>query len=148
MSGTVGGGQHRGARSELHTSAEASIEPDSRWAQYMPSAIPECSEVRDDILAQSGRDIGVVDEEWLLTVVRTVLQEKLRETTIGRVDVTWDEIRSLLARPDYDPRLLSKFLSTKGAVGVAINDKISALLSVHIPAALLLRVRAGDFDIR
>ena len=111
-------------------------------------SIPECIVVRDDILVRSGRPVGSIDGDGVLAMIVAASRNRLRELTAARDDVTWEETQGLLERPDFDHRLLSAFLSTKGAVGIAINDKLAALLSVHIPAALLTRVRSGDFDIR
>lgn len=145
MSSTVGGGRDADRSEPDKCHAGDSVEPDPRWAQYMLWSIPECADVRDDILDRSGRPADRVDGVGVLSAVVAASRERLCELTCGRDDVTWEETRYLIGRPDFDHRLLAAFLSTKGAVGVAINDKFAAFLSVHVPAALLVRVCAGEF---
>ncbi|MFH5230856.1 hypothetical protein [Antrihabitans spumae] len=149
MTGKVEGSPDSAARSELGLiRAAENVESDPRWAQYMLWSIPECSDVRDEILARSGRPVGSVDRDRVLATVFAASRDKLYELTIDRGDVSWEETKRIVARPDFDHRLLSAFLSTKGAVGIAISDKIAAFLSVHVPASVVLRVRSGDFDVR
>lgn len=87
---------------------------------------------------------GPVDDERLLEAIATGAWDRLRQMTTGRSDVTWDGLERALVR--FDPGRVGAYLSTKGAVGIALNDKLRSYLLYELAPQLTARVDAGAFD--
>ena len=120
---------------------------DPRWSIYMVAKIPEYTDVRDEILHRCRSQQASIDGDRLLQAVVAASWERLRELSIGRRDITWEALCLLRATPDFDHRKLAAYLSTKGAAGIAVNDKLSTYLTHAVPRRLAALVDCGNFDI-
>ncbi|TSD44754.1 hypothetical protein FFI94_000295 [Rhodococcus sp. KBS0724] len=119
---------------------------DPRWSIYMMVAIPEYATVRDEILRLCRSPRGNIDEDRLLQAIASAAWEMLRELTIGREDIAWTELRQLGSSPNFDHAKLAAYLSTAGAVGIAVNDKLRNYLTHTIPQELSASVDSGKFN--
>lgn len=119
---------------------------DPRWSIYMLVAIPEYATVRDEILRLCRSPRENIDEDSLLRAIESASWELLHELTIGREDITWAELHQLGSAPNFDHAKLAAYLSTAGAVGIAVNDKLRNYLTHTVPQELSASVDSGKFN--
>ncbi|KDQ04737.1 hypothetical protein KKP62_00140 [Rhodococcus sp. GOMB7] len=120
---------------------------DPRWSIYMVAKIPEYTEVRDEVLRHCRSRQASIDGDRLLHAVVSASWQCLRELSIGRRDITWEALCLLRANPDFDHQKLAAYLSTKGAAGIAVNDKLCTYLTHVVPRRLAALVDCGNFDL-
>lgn len=113
---------------------------------FMPSSIPEADAVCAAVLQRCAVPTDVVDEALLVQAVTDAVWERLRELTVDRFDVSWDSIAPARASASAHHRDLSAYLSTRGAVGLALNDKLRSYVLYALPESLLASVRDGQFS--
>ncbi|ORI21164.1 hypothetical protein [Rhodococcus sp. 1168] len=120
--------------------------PDERWSRYMKAALPEPATVFEEVMQLSASYSGVIDCDRLLGAVESAVWDRLYELTARREDIRWDSLCLLRASGGFDHRRLAAFLSTRGAVGIAVNDKLSGYLTRLLPRQLTAAVYSGRFD--
>lgn len=120
------------------------IGPDPRWSTFMVSTIPECVAVCDLVLQRSDEP-NCVDRARLVEAISDATWNMLEEWTTGRTDVTWVALQRMQGVPDFDHCRLGAYLSTKGAIGVALSDKLRFHLLYILPQHLAKLVGEGAF---
>lgn len=127
-------------------SEPAGVQSDPRWAMFMTSPIPDCGAVREAVLHRSAASPDDIDGDRLERAIVDAMWERLRELTSDRADVSWSSIAPLRDVRAAGHRALAAFLSTRGAVGLALNDKLRSYLLYELPSQLGTDVDRGVFD--
>lgn len=122
------------------------VVPDQRWSRYMKTALPEPAAVFEEVMQLSESYTGMIDCVRLLGAVESAVWDRLYELTARREDISWESLCLLRASVDFDHRRLAAYLSTRGAIGIAVNDKLSGYLTRLLPRQLVAAVHSGSFD--
>lgn len=122
------------------------MQPDPRWSMFMTASIPDCDCVGDLVLQRCESTTEHVDGDRLRRAVTDAMWGRLHELTSGRTDVAWDSLAPVRATSDADHRHLSAYLSTRGAVGLALNDKLRSYMLYVLPQQFAIAVEQGLFD--
>lgn len=119
---------------------------DPRWSIYMKAELPEPADVVADIMRLCSSYVISVDRSGILAAVEASTWKKLHELTCERRDVKWQSLLVLRHCESFDHQRLAAFLSTHGAIGIAVNDKLSGHLTRFLPYQLAAMVESGAFD--
>ncbi|AYJ50467.1 hypothetical protein D8W71_21780 [Rhodococcus sp. P1Y] len=121
-------------------------QPDPRWSTFMTSPIPPYLSVCEIVVARCTCSADV-DGKRLRQAVADAMWERLQELTYNRTDVAWAGLADLRTVPDPNHRHLTAYLSTHGAVGLALIDKLRSYLLYVLPRLLVDAVERGMFDV-
>lgn len=112
----------------------------------MTSPIPQCDSVCEMVMQLCAHSVDDIDGVRLHRAVADAMWARLHELTHARTDVEWVGLVDLRAVPDSDHRHLAAYLSTRGAVGLALIDKLRSYLLYVLPQQLVVAAEQGMFD--
>ena len=113
----------------------------------MAQPVPEFGALVTSALRLAGRDVSIVDIAAMTRRAHVGVEAVLKELCSKLHSLNWEDIQIVLNRHDFSPALLSDYLSTCGAAGVAANDKLAQLMTGQIPELLADEVGKGSFDL-
>ncbi len=123
------------------------IEPLVNWQRHMKHRIPEYDELIASALQIAGCSQDDVDVAAMRTRVHVGTEAVLKGLAAKLHQLNWPDLQIVLSRPDFSSALLSDFLSTCEAGGVAANDKLAQLMSEGISTMLANEVQKGSFGL-
>jgi YVTN family beta-propeller protein len=124
------------------------IKPSRAWIDELDGNIPEYKTLAERIVVTSDRPRQFIDEPTLIAAIKIYTEMWLHRASDAMQGshpaITWDNIKTVLERPDYNGALLSAFLSTGEATGCVINNELIAYLTGDLLEELVPKVRDGD----
>jgi Protein of unknown function (DUF2510) len=125
------------------------IAPVPYWKQMMKETIPEFGDVALTAIRHARRTPDTIDVERAVASVRTVAENQLQgycANPMAGNSLNWPDLQIVLNRPDFTSSLLTDYLSTLGAVGVAVNDLFAVQMSGPAVEALTDLLQEGILD--
>ena len=123
-----------------------SVGTDARWGDFIVVRVPAMDTVASDAIRRASRSAEEVDAPKIVACLVELLGSRLGELSMHRPEFSAGELDEFLTWPDFDYSALQAFLSTKGAVGIAVNHKLATFMRDVVPTLLAERVHAGEFD--
>jgi len=120
------------------------VQADPRWSRFRAIGIPESDAVCDAVIGRCESPVDI-DRAVLRQAVTDAAWARLAELTEGRIDVTAHSLSQVRTAPNFDHRMLAAYLTTHGAVGLALADKLRSYLVYVVPQQYADRVCNGEF---
>jgi hypothetical protein len=128
--------------------ANEPITPQQNWRRHMKGTIPELGAVGADAVQRSGRDPRSVDCEAITRRAIQLFVMQMEKYGSGLANLTWSDLQIVINRPDFSMPLLSDYLSTCGATGVAVHNALVEKFVEGVPDTFAQAIREGKYDLR
>lgn len=123
------------------------IVADASWRRHMKRPVPDYGEFIASALQLAGRREDTVDVTQMERRAHLGVEAVLKQLCSKFAEISWTDVQIVLNRSDFNSGMLTDYLSTCGAKGVAVNDRLIEFIINGIPESLAKEVRNGSFDL-